>query len=65
MVLNSEALSGEVRSVSMAAQRVAEARKLGFDTCILPEVFMKGLKSDGAMKLVGVRTIQDAVNAVL
>ncbi|MDE6675267.1 MAG: DNA repair protein RadA, partial [Acetatifactor sp.] len=58
-------LSGEVRSVSMAAQRVAEARKLGFDTCILPEVCMKGLKSDGAMKLVGVRTIQDAVNAVL
>lgn len=58
-------LSGEVRSVSMAAQRVAEARKLGFDTCILPAVCMKGLKSDEAMKLIGVRTIQDAVNAVL
>lgn len=57
-------LSGEVRSVSMAAQRVAEARKLGFDTCILPAVCMKGLKSDNVMKLVGVRTIQDAVNAV-
>lgn len=58
-------LSGEVRSVSMAAQRVAEARKLGFDTCILPAVCMKGLKSDDTMKLIGVRTIQDAVNAVL
>lgn len=58
-------LSGEVRSVSMAAQRVAEARKMGFDTCILPAVCMKGLKSDDTMKLIGVKTIQDAVNAVL
>lgn len=58
-------LSGEVRSVSMANQRVAEARKLGFDTCILPAVCMKGLKSDERMRLIGVRTIQDAVNAVL
>ena len=31
-------LSGEVRAVSMAGQRVAEAKKLGFDTVILPEV---------------------------
>ena len=58
-------LSGEVRSVSMAAQRVAEARKLGFDTCILPAVCMKGLQGDGSMKLIGVRSIQDAVNALL
>ena len=29
-------LSGEVRAVSMAGQRVAEAKKLGFDTVILP-----------------------------
>ncbi len=58
-------LSGEVRSVSMAAQRVAEARKLGFDTCILPTVCMKGLKTDDRMKLIGVRTIQDAQQALL
>ena len=31
-------LSGEVRAVSMAGQRVQEAKKLGFDTVILPEV---------------------------
>ena len=31
-------LSGEVRAVSMAGQRVKEAKKLGFDTVILPEV---------------------------
>ena len=34
-------LSGEVRAVSMAGQRVQEAKKLGFDTVILPEVVQK------------------------
>ena len=29
-------LSGEVRGVSMAKQRVAEAEKLGFEVCFLP-----------------------------
>ncbi len=57
-------LSGEVRSVSMAAQRVAEAKKLGFDTCVLPAVCMKGLKSDDKMRLIGVRHIQDAMDAL-
>lgn len=57
-------LSGEVRSVSMAAQRVAEAKKLGFDTCILPAVCMKGLKSDKDMKLIGVSSVQDAMDAL-
>lgn len=34
-------LSGEVRAVSMAKQRVAEARKLGFEVCVLPWVSAK------------------------
>lgn len=55
-------LSGEVRSVSMAAQRVAEAKKLGFDTCVLPAVCMKGLKSDEKMKLIAVKNIQDVID---
>ena len=52
-------LSGEVRSVSMAAQRVAEAKKLGFKTCIMPAVCMKGLKSDEKMRLIGINNIQE------
>ena len=31
-------LSGEVRAVSMAKQRVAEAEKLGFEECVVPYV---------------------------
>ncbi len=61
MAFGEVGLSGEVRSVSMAAQRVTEAQKLGFDTCIVPKVCLKNIKSDGTMKVIGVNTIQDAI----
>ena len=38
-------LSGEVRAVAMPEQRVAEAKKLGFKTCIMPEVSVKSVDS--------------------
>ena len=38
IVFGEVGLSGEVRAVSMPEQRAAEARKLGFETCIMPEV---------------------------
>lgn len=57
-------LSGEVRSVSMAAQRVAEAKKLGFDTCVMPAVCMKGLRSDEKMRLIGVNNLQDVMDVL-
>lgn len=58
-------LSGEVRAVSMAEQRVLEAKKLGFETCILPEVCLDGLKSISGIKLIGVRTVKDAMDSIL
>ena len=57
-------LSGEVRGVSMAEQRVAEAAKLGFSVCVLPEVNRSRIRSAGGMKLVGVRTVQDAIEII-
>ena len=54
-------LSGEVRAVSMAKQRVAEAEKLGFETCILPEVCAEDCRKNSKMKILGVRTVQDAM----
>ena len=43
-------LSGEVRAVSMAEQRVTEAKKLGFDECILPQVSLDSMKDSGSAK---------------
>lgn len=58
-------LSGEVRAVSMAEQRVQEAKKLGFEICILPEVCRESLKDVKGIGLVGVRTVKDAMNYVM
>ena len=58
-------LSGEVRAVSMAAQRVAEAKKLGFKTVILPEVCRSSVKQTEGMELVYVSWIQDAIRYIM
>lgn len=64
IVFGEVGLSGEVRAVSMPEQRVAEARKLGFQTCILPEVSLKMVKESGGIRLIGVKNISDAVNTI-
>ncbi len=46
-------LTGEIRGVSQAEQRVAEAKQLGFEHIILPKVNMKTVKDCG-LKLTGV-----------
>ena len=55
-------LSGEVRAVNMAEQRVQEAKKLGFEVCILPEVCRKSMTEVKGIKLVGVSNLLDAMN---
>lgn len=57
-------LSGEVRAVNMAEQRVLEARKLGFDTCILPQACMDTLKKIDGIRLFGVRNVKEAIDFI-
>ena len=45
-------LTGEIRGVSQAEQRVAEAKQLGFEQVILPKVNLKTVKDCG-LKLIG------------
>ena len=54
-------LSGEVRAVSMAGQRLQEAKKLGFTSCMMPAVCRKGLNSIDGIKIIGVNSVQDAI----
>lgn len=61
IVFGEVGLSGEVRAVNMPEQRVAEAKKLGFETCVLPEVCLKMVKGIQGIRLIGVKTIADAV----
>jgi DNA repair protein RadA/Sms len=64
MAFGEVGLSGEVRSVNMAAQRVAEAEKLGFEICVVPKVCVKNIKTTGNMKVIGVSNIQEAMEFV-
>ncbi len=57
-------LSGEVRAVPMVEQRIKEASKLGFTTCILPKVSLKGIDKFEGMKLIGVDNVQEAVDVL-
>lgn len=59
-------LTGEIRAVNHAVQRVNEAARLGFDRCILPYHNVKGLAlpDDLKIEIIGVRTIRDAVGVL-
>lgn len=61
-------LTGEVRAVSMPLQRVREAEKLGFRTCILPSgnlEQLKKMKQDmNNIKLIGVANVVQALDLV-
>lgn len=64
VVFGEVGLSGEIRAVSMVEQRIQEARKLGFTTCVLPAVSMEKLKSIEGMRLVGVKSVRDAIDVI-
>lgn len=56
-------LTGELRAVSCAAQRIWEGYRLGFHTCIMPVQDIGDVPEQ--MNVVQVKTIQEALKAVL
>lgn len=64
VVFGEVGLSGEVRSVSMAEQRVLEAKKLGFQTVILPAVCMRTVSKITGIELVPVANVRDAISFI-
>lgn len=61
IVFGEVGLSGEVRAVNMAKQRVMEAKKLGFTTVILPEVCRKSVGEVEGITIKGVRNVRDVL----
>ena len=54
-------LSGEVRAVSQASQRVSEAIKMGFSSCVLPKANLEKMKRDNRIRLIGVDNVREAI----
>ena len=57
-------LAGEVRAVSQAEQRVHEAIKLGFESCILPQVSLDKMKKTDKIALYGVSNVREAIRLI-
>ena len=58
-------LAGEIRSVSAMEQRLAEVRRLGFDTCIVPRLRESKLKLPDGLQLIQVKNISEALSAAI
>ncbi len=59
IVFGEVGLSGEIRGVSAAEQRVNEAVKLGFKHCILPKISMKNLTKIEGIHCYGVDNVRE------
>ena len=66
VVFGEVGLAGEVRAISQASARLREAVALGFRRAIIPQTNLTGLPAlDDALEVVGVRTVADALEALL
>ena len=61
LIFGEVGLSGEVRAVSQAGQRVNEAAKLGFTACVLPKVCADKIKPAEGIRLIGVSNVREAI----
>ena len=64
VVLGEVGLAGEVRAITQPEQRIAEAEKLGFQSCILPAGNLKRLKK-GRIRLEGVASVEEAMQLLI
>lgn len=65
VVMGEIGLSGELRSVSQWERRVAEAERLGFKRCLLPEACLKRGTPSTSLELIAAGSLRDAARAVL
>lgn len=63
LVFGEVGLSGEVRAVTMAQQRILESKKLGFDTVIMPKVNMPDEQIEG-IRIIGIGGIGEAIDFI-
>ena len=54
-------LTGELRQVSQANQRLTEIARMGFKTCVLPQSAKSRITTPAGLELIHVKTIADAI----
>ncbi|MCG6908518.1 MAG: DNA repair protein RadA [Deltaproteobacteria bacterium] len=61
VVLGEVGLTGEVRAIGQVDIRAAEIRKMGFSRCLVPFSNLKRMPVVDGLALVGVRTVEEAI----
>ena len=64
LIFGEVGLSGEVRGVSQAQQRVKEAEKMGFTTCIMPKANLEGLQGKFKIQLIGMANLREVMQYI-
>ncbi len=57
-------LGGEIRAVSHLEQRIAEARRLKFEKCIVPKHSLKNIRLPDDIEVIGVNNLKEAFRAL-
>ncbi|HHU84087.1 MAG TPA: DNA repair protein RadA [Clostridiales bacterium] len=60
-------LAGEVRNVTACEQRIAEAARLGFERCVIPQMSLKSISNpkEFDIEIIGASDIRKAYDALL
>lgn len=58
-------LAGEVRGVARLEQRIREAARMGFRTCLVPASGAPTLTAEAGISTIGVRTVAEAIDVAL
>jgi DNA repair protein RadA/Sms len=61
IILGEIGLTGEVRAIGRIEARIAEAKKMGFNRCLLPKSNLKQTTGMKGIKLVGVKNVSEAM----
>jgi DNA repair protein RadA/Sms len=65
VVFGEVGLAGEVRAATQAALRVREAAQLGFRRCVVPAGSLSPADEPAGLDIVGVRTVSEALEALM
>lgn len=64
IVLGEIGLTGEVRAIGNIETRIGEAQKMGFTRCIVPAANLKNRPRREKMQIMGVQTLDEAMDAL-
>jgi DNA repair protein RadA/Sms len=61
VVIGEVGLTGEIRAISHIETRVAEAKKMGFARCLVPETNLKRMTAMEGITLTGIKTVSEGM----